>query len=266
MRSQSAASMTRSEFAIQLARSGGAILMKYFRQELQIEMKGSGNLVSQADLESERVIVEMIQRHFPGDAIIAEEGHATQQAAERLWIIDPLDGTNNFAHGIAQFAVSVAYYENGQALCGAVLNPAREELYTATRGGGAFRNGAPLRVSCEASLDESLISTGFYYDRGEMMRRTLRTIEALFGRGIHGIRRFGAAALDLCGVAAGEYGAFFEFQLAPWDFAAGRLIVEEAGGTVSDCSGLPLEIKTSSILASNSKLHQKMLELFKSVP
>jgi myo-inositol-1(or 4)-monophosphatase len=233
---------------------------------MRIEKKGSGNLVSEADLESEKLITDIIHRQFPGDAIIAEEKHAVHQESDSLWIVDPLDGTNNFAHGIAQFAVSVAYYQNGQAVCGAVFNPARDELFVASRGGGAFRNGEPLHVCNDESLDQSLIATGFYYDRGEMMRRTLRTIEALFGRGIHGIRRFGAASLDLCSVSAGEYGGFFEYYLAPWDFAAGKLIVEEAGGTVTDCSGNPLGTKASGLLASNTKLHPSLLDVIRNVP
>lgn len=256
----------RTDFAMELARSGGEVLMRYFRKTMRIEQKGSGNLVSEADLESERRITGMIAQRFPGDAVIAEETHFVHQDADSLWIVDPLDGTNNFAHGLAQFAVSVAYYQNKQAVCGAVYNPAREEMFVATRGGGAFRNGERLHVSVEQSLDQSLIATGFYYDRGEMMRRTLRTIETLFGREIHGIRRFGAASLDLCGVAAGEYGGFFEFFLAPWDFAAGKLIVEEAGGKVTDCSGKGLGTTASSLLATNTSLHESLIELFLSVP
>lgn len=256
----------RTDFAVQLARSGGEVLMKYFRKKMRVEAKGSGNLVSEADLESEKQITEMIHLQFPGDAIIAEEKHAMHQDSDSLWIIDPLDGTNNFAHGLAQFAVSVAYYKDGNALCGAIFNPARDELYVATRGSGATRNGESLHVCDDDSLDQSLIATGFYYDRGEMMRRTLRTIEALFGKGIHGIRRFGAASLDLCSVAAGEYGGFFEYYLSPWDFAAGKLIVEEAGGKVTDCEGNPLGTKASPLLASNSKLHASLVELIRQVP
>lgn len=256
----------RIDFVAELARAGGAVLMSYFRQTMRIEMKGSGNLVSEADLASEKLLLDRIHDRFPDDSVIAEESHATHREAEILWIIDPLDGTNNFAHGIAQFAVSVACYYQGRAICGAVYNPARDELFTATRNGGAFRNGQRLHVSGEQSLDQALIGTGFYYDRGEMMRRTLRSIEALFGRGIHGIRRFGAASLDLCGVAAGEYGAFFEYHLAPWDFAAGQLIVEEAGGTVTSCTGIPLGTTASPVLATNSRLHPTMIELLGSVP
>ena len=257
---------SRTEFAIHLARMAGEVLMTYFRKQMRIDFKGSGNLVSEADVESEHRIIQMIQSQFPQDAVIAEEKHAVHQQAESLWIIDPLDGTNNFAHGIAHFAVSIAYYNRGIAQCGVVFNPSRDELFVAFRNGGAFRNGEPLHVADLQSLDQSLIATGFYYDRGEMMRRTLRTIESLFGKGIHGIRRFGAASLDLCGVAAGEYGGFFEYYLAPWDFAAGKLIVEEAGGVVTDCSGHPLGTTASPLLATNGNLHHAIIELIAAVP
>ena len=256
----------RKHATLEFARAGGDVLLRYFRKEMRIEMKGSGNLVSEADFETEKLITELIRQQFPHDAIIAEEKHAAHQDADSLWIVDPLDGTNNFAHGIAHFAVSIAYYHQGQALYGVVFNPARDELFVAARGEGAFRNETRLSVSSHQTLAESLVGTGFYYDRGEMMRRTLRSIEALFTHGIHGIRRFGAASLDLCGVAAGEYGGFFEYYLAPWDFAAGRLIVEEAGGKVTDCSGAPLGTKASSVLATNSTLHQTLIDLLGSVP
>ena len=140
--------------------------------------------------------------------------------AEHLWIIDPLDGTNNFAHRIPHFAVSVAYYHRGQPVVGAVLNPARDEIFTAVRGGGAFCNGEPVSVCDATSLDQALIGCGFYYDRGAMMRSTLAAVEDFFGHDIHGIRRF-ASALDLCQVGCGHFGGFFEYELSPWDFAAG---------------------------------------------
>lgn len=249
----------RADTVVDCAHAGGRAVMRHFRADVEIMSKGAGNLVSRADLEAEAAIIELIRSRFPGDAIIAEESHADQAATERVWIVDPLDGTNNFAHGLAHFAVSVAYYERQQPLHAAVLNPASGELFTATRGGGAFCNGRRLRVSPARSLDESLVATGFYYDRGDAMRTTLAHIEGLFTAGVHGIRRFGAAALDLCAVASGSYGAFFEHHLSAWDFAAGRLIVEEAGGRVSDYHGRPLPIGPTTILASNGPLHEEMV-------
>jgi len=249
-----------TEAAIRFAKSGGEVVMDYFRQEVTIRDKGAGNLVSDADLNSERTIVELITEAFPGHTVLAEEQHSSATDENFLWIVDPLDGTNNFAHRIPHFSVSIAFYQDGEAQCGVVFNPARNDLYVASRGEGAYCNGQKIDVSNEASLDQTLIGTGFYYDRGEMMRKTLRSIEALFVRNIHGIRRFGTASLDLCSVASGEFGGYFEYYLAPWDFAAGRLIVEEAGGRVTDCEGNQLGTKPSSILATNGRLHEGLLE------
>ena len=244
----------------EIAHAGGRAVMRFFRGDAGVTSKGDGSLVSKADLASEEAIVGMIRSVFTEDAILSEESLAGTDASERLWIVDPLDGTNNFAHGLGHFAVSVAYWENGVPLHAAVLNPVSNELFTATRGGGAFCNGRRLRVSAAQTLRESLVATGFYYDRGESMRRTLAQIESLFSTGVHGVRRFGAAALDLCGVAAGCYGAFFEHHLSPWDFAAGCLIVEEAGGRVTDYSGALLCPEPSTVLATNGALHAQMIE------
>jgi myo-inositol-1(or 4)-monophosphatase len=146
-------------------------------------------------------------------------------------------------------------------MVGAILNPARDEMFTAVRGGGAYRNGKRMHVCDSTTLCKTLIGCGFYYDRGEMMRRTLAAIEEFFGREIHGIRRFGTAALDLCSVGCGYYGGYFEYLLSPWDFAAGVLFVEEAGGRVTDARGNPLPIEKSSIAASNGKLHDLVVEI-----
>ena len=254
-----------TEAAIRFAQAGGEVVMRYFRRDVSIRDKGVGNLVSAADVESEKTIAAMIEEAFPGHAILAEENHSATQAAESLWIVDPLDGTNNFAHRIAHFAVSVAFYRHGRAECGVVFNPARNDLFVAQRNGGATRNGQKIRVSQEAALDQALVATGFYYDRGEKMRKTLQAMETLFDRKVHGIRRFGTASLDLCGVAAGEFGAYFEYLLSPWDFAAGQLIVEEAGGTVTDCLGQSLGISASSMLASNGKLHPVMQDIAREI-
>lgn len=249
--------------AIAAARLGGEVLLRFLHQTLEIQEKGTNDLVTNADIESERVITEHIRQHFPEHNFLAEEGHsnlADQSDAEHLWIIDPLDGTTNFAHGIHHFAVSIAYYKNGQPECGVVLNPARDEVFLAARGAGAYFQGKAISVGQQTSLSDVLVGVGFYYDRGEMMRATLATIESLFESQMRGIRRFGTASLDLCQVALGNYGAFFEYQLSPWDFAAGRLIVDEAGGRVTTATGTELPIETSTLLASNTHLHAAMLE------
>lgn len=249
------------------ARIGGDVLMRYFNDGVQIRSKAdnggkSYDLVSDADLESERAIADHLRRAYPDHELLGEEALADGSAdAEHLWIIDPLDGTNNFAHELPHFAVSIAYYHLGQPIVGAVLNPARDEMYTAVRGGGALRDGRPVRVSDAATLGKTLIGCGFYYDRGAMMRSTLAAIEEFFGGDIHGIRRFGTAALDLCQVGCGQFGGFFEYELSPWDFAAGRLFVEEAGGKISDGRGGAVPLDKTSIVASNGRLHDVMIEI-----
>lgn len=248
------------------AKLGGEVLMRHLRNGVEIRSKDhpdskTYDLVSDADIESEKTIENFLRREFPDHALLGEENLQAETDSPDLWIIDPLDGTNNFAHGVLQFAVSIAYYHQGNAIVAAVFNPARDEMYTATSGGGAFLNGQPIEVSFAKTLNESLIGCGFYYDRGEMMRKTLGAVEAFFEQDIHGIRRFGSAALDLCHVAAGQFGGYFEYSLSPWDFAAGALIVSEAGGKVSDAAGDPLKIQKTSILASNSLLHPSMLSI-----
>ncbi len=248
--------------AEEAARAGGAVVSRYFREGIAMRNKDVANLVSDADVEAERAVVDVIRRTYPDHEILAEEAHAGDARAEHLWIVDPLDGTNNFAHKIPQFSVSIAYYRAGIAQCGVIFNPIRNDWHVAARGQGAFFNGERTRVSEATTLGESLVGVGFYYDRGVKMERTLEVIGALKSEyQVHGIRRFGAASLDLCMVALGQLGAYFEFTLSPWDFAAGRLFVEEAGGRVTTCLGDPLPLAKTSILASNGHLHDAMLDV-----
>lgn len=252
--------------ATEAARVGGDILMRYYRDGVQMRSKASSDksydLVSDADEQSEQAIADMIRREFPDHELLGEEALSEGDAgADHLWIIDPLDGTNNFAHRVPHFAVSIAYYEKGVPIVGVVTNPARDDVYVAVRGGGAFHNGVAVKLDPVTSLGEALIGCGFYYDRGEIMRKTLGAIEELFSHDIHGIRRFGTASLDLCAVGLGYFGAFFEYQLSPWDFAAGRLFVEEAGGVMTTASGGDLPIRKTSVLAANAGLHAAMLAI-----
>ncbi|HND53976.1 MAG TPA: inositol monophosphatase family protein [Pirellulaceae bacterium] len=247
--------------AQQAARAGGEVVARYFRDGVTMRHKESYNLVSDADVEAEQAIVRTIRAAFPGHSVLAEEAHRDSVDAEHLWIIDPLDGTNNFAHQIPQFAVSVAYYRQGRPQCGVVFDPVREQWYVAAAGKGAYHNGQRVSVGTENQLQQILVGVGFYYDRGKIMEATLEAIRDLFHSNIHGIRRFGAASLDLCWVGLGRFGAFFEYELSPWDFAAGRLFVEEAGGKVTTCHGGPLPIAKSSILATNACLHDEVLSV-----
>ncbi len=255
------------ESATVAARLGGEVLTRYFRDGVVMRDKSSGggqthDLVSDADLESELAIGNYLRQTYPSHELLGEESLAGGRVdAEDLWVIDPLDGTNNFAHQLPHFAVSIAYYHHGRAMVGVILNPLRDDLYTAVRGGGAYHNGKRVSVSSAATLDKTLVGCGFYYDRGAMMRSTLAAIEELFGKQIHGIRRFGAASLDLCQVGCGQFGSFFEYQLSPWDYAAGRLFVEEAGGLVTDAQGEPLGLEKTGVVASNTLLHPVMLEI-----
>ncbi len=237
------------------------VILHYFHRGVQMREKGSADLVSQADIEAEQAIARVLLARYPDHAILGEEENCGSVEAEHLWIVDPLDGTNNFAHRIPHFAVSVAYYENQIAQAGVVVNPLRGDWYWATRGGGAFFNGQPIKVNNHSNLNQTMIGVGFYYDRGKMMEATLAAIGDFFRQQIHGVRRFGTAALDLCAVAAGMYGAFFEYQLSPWDFAAGRLILEEAGGIITDGRGQALPLTKTSVLATNSLLHNAALQI-----
>lgn len=253
------------ETAKSAAYLGGEVLMRYLRDGVDMRNKSDSggktyDLVSDADLESEKAVAACIGAKFPDHELMGEEELVGNPNAEHLWIIDPLDGTNNYAHAVPQFATSVAYYHRGEPVVGVVLNPARDELYTASRGGGAFFNGTRVTVDDADTLGSTLIGCGFYYDRGDMMRGTLAAIEEFFSKDIHGIRRFGAATLDLCLVGCGQLGGFFEYQLSPWDFAAGRLFVEEAGGIVTDANNQPIPIAKTSIVASNGNLHAAMIE------
>lgn len=267
--------MSSREFVVaeEAARAGGAVAARFFRNGPAVytkagaEGKATGyNMVSEADLEAERTIVGVIRTTFPGHAVLGEELHggdgvsAEVMASEHLWIVDPIDGTNNFVHGIPHFGVSVAYYREGRPVFGVMGNPVSDDWYTAVRGEGALHNGRPVRVNDDRRLDQALIGFGYYYDRGTMMEATLDVVRDLLLRQIHGVRRMGAATIDLAYVGLGCFGAFFEYELAPWDFAAGRLFVEEAGGKVTDGRGDPLPLARTSLLASNGWLHDAVLE------
>ncbi len=257
--------MRELELAKEAATAGGAVLTRYFDGDqlkgTQKSAEKSYDLVSQADVESEETIVRMIRTAFPEHEILAEEGQRGAADADHLWVVDPLDGTTNFLHQIPHYAVSIAYYRRGQPRCGVVYNPSRNEWYEAVHGEGARFQGRPIQVAPNQRLDESLVGLGFYYDRGAMMQATLAAMRDLFERQVRGIRRFGTASLDLAQVATGAFGAYFEYELSPWDFAAGRLIVDEAGGRVTDCRGDAVPLRKSSLLASNGHLHAPVLEI-----
>lgn len=247
--------------AKQAAKAAGKRLQELFGQSEVYQKGSSQNLVTQADYESERLITDIIRAAFPEHRFLLEEGQSTGIADDdHLWVIDPLDATNNFAHGIPHYSVSIAYAEKGTVKVGAVMDPNRDELFHAVLGGGASLNDRPIRVGSARQLEEAIVATGFYYDRGELMRRTLASIGGLFSRNVRGIRRMGSAAIDLAWVACGRFDGFFEYQLAPWDYSAGKLLIEEAGGRCSDRSGAPLRIDSGHIIASNRQLFEAVLD------
>ncbi|MFY9941833.1 MAG: inositol monophosphatase family protein [Desulfobacterales bacterium] len=244
--------------AIAAAFQGGEALRARFGKLTEIRKKGAIDLVTEADTASERVIIQTLRHAFPDHAIMAEESGETAGDPDFLWIIDPLDGTTNFAHQVGLFAVSIAFAHQGRLLAGIVLNPLSGELFSAVDGQGASLNGRPIRVSPVATLGESLLVTGFPYNFAEfmpvLMGRFARCLKAS-----QGVRRLGAAALDLCYVASGRFEAFWEENLKPWDTAAGVVIVREAGGTVTDFSNRPFTPEKLEILATNGWVHQAMI-------
>jgi myo-inositol-1(or 4)-monophosphatase len=249
-------------FAIQTARDAGRILAERFGRTLQISNKGELDLVTESDLASERLIIERINTYYPRHAILAEESGASGPAdpdgqAEWRWIVDPLDGTTNYAHGYPCFCVSIGLEHKGRMEVGVVYDPMRDELFTAERGGGAALNGRRIEVSPVDSLGAALLCTGFPYDVRE--RSQFARHFANFIMNAQAVRRDGAAALDLAYVASGRFDGFWEEGLKPWDVAAGSLLVEEAGGRLSKYDGAPLSIYTPPILASNGLLHEQMM-------
>jgi myo-inositol-1(or 4)-monophosphatase len=240
------------------AKAAGKILLDLFGKDAAARKKGEIDLVTDADIRSEETVVNMIRRQFPKDSILAEESGEIKQDAERVWIIDPLDGTTNFAHSFPVFAVSIALEVQREIVLGVVFNPVRREHYEAVRGMGASLNGRPISVSRIATLQDSLLATGFPYDVHEHPDRVLLNFRSMITRA-QGIRRPGAAALDLCFVAAGILDGFWEEGLKPWDSAAGAIILEEAGGKLTTYDGLPFSPYEETIVASNSLIHDSML-------
>ncbi len=246
--------------AVRAARAAGRIHLKRLSHTSISRKTNAVDLVTEADHESEAAVIDVLQRAFPDHTILAEEGSGNSvPASEHRWIIDPLDGTTNFAHTFPQFCVSIAYERRGRIQLGVILDALKRELFVARRGGGASLNRKPIRVSHVGSLEMALLATGFPYDRRERRRFYLCFWEAFMLR-THGTRRTGSAALDLAWVACGRVDAFWEFGLKQWDVAAGSLLVEEAGGHVSNMDGTMLDIGGAQIVASNGLLHQEMIE------
>lgn len=248
------------ETALAAARAGGVILRSKFGTRLHIEEKSAKDLVTEADREAEAAIVAVIQARFPEHNILAEEGVYPQTASPFRWIIDPLDGTTNFAHTFPWFAISIALENAGEIILGIVYNPIYEELFVAVKGQGATLNGQPLQVSAINRLDRALLATGFAPASTTTAANNFDHFMR-FQEKAQACRRPGAASLDLACVAAGRFDGFWEMKLKPWDTAAGMLLVTEAGGRISNFDGAPFTPDQLECLASNGRIHNAMLPI-----
>ena len=246
-----------------IAREAGELLMGYFARRVPIEDKGDADLVTAADRASEALIVDRLQARFPRHDVMGEEGARRETGSDYKWYVDPLDGTTNFAHGFPVFCISMGLEHKGRLIAGVVYDPTRGEMFAAEKGSGAWLNQRRLHVSKTARVPESLLATGFpSHKRHEnpnihfYHQITLRT---------HGVRRAGSAALDLASVASGRFDGFWEFNLNPWDLAAGVLLVEEAGGQVTGFFGQPFRLQDRDVVATNGLIHADLLREFKEI-
>ena len=245
--------------AIGAAYQGADVLRSYFGKKPAVRKKSAIDLVTEADVASEAAIVEVIRSRFPDHAVLAEEGGESGEEQQCRWIIDPLDGTTNFAHQLPIYAVSIGVAIRGRIVAGVVLNPSSGELFTATVEEGARLNGKPIRVSPVTSLEDSLLVTGFPYNVRDLLPEITRRLQNCLGVA-QGVRRLGSAALDLCYVACGRFEGFWEQYLNPWDTAAGTCIAEAAGAVITDFCGKPYPLGGKEILASNGLIHQQLIE------
>ncbi|HJU05236.1 MAG TPA: inositol monophosphatase family protein [Nitrospiraceae bacterium] len=249
--------------AIEAAQLAGRILIEQARIGVRVEYKDAVNLVTEADRRAEQAIIEVIEKVYPEHDMLAEErGLTSVGESVYRWVIDPLDGTTNFAHGYPAYCVSIALEFQGHPILGVVFDPTRQELFVAEAGFGATLNGTVLRASRTSTLNAALLVTGFAYDIRESAQNNLNNFER-FALRAQGLRRTGSAALDLCYVAAGRFDGFWEMKLHPWDMAAGALMVVEAGGRMSDFNGGPFSIYGPEMVASNDLIHDDMLEVLR---
>jgi len=252
-----------SEFltiAEKAARQAGRVLKDLQGSRREIEKKGIVDLVTDADRRSERLIKDIIKSAFPDHSFKAEEGTQSKGDSEYLWLVDPLDGTTNYAHAFPVYCVSIGLLKGDDIVAGCIYNPNLDECFTAEKGKGAYLNSQPILVSGTKSLDDSLLATGFPYDIRISQDDNLREFGAFYKKA-QAVRRAGAAALDLAYVACGRFDGFWEFKLSPWDIAAGILLVEEAGGIVTSWAGRKYDIFEGEVLASNRLIHEQMMNI-----
>lgn len=256
--------------AKQLTVDAGKLIKELSKAPLEIEFKGPVDVVTRADTESEKMIINRLKEQFPSHNILSEEAeqkvvkeapkYKTSGQAEYLWLVDPLDGTTNYAHGFPVYAVSIGLAYQDEIVIGVVYDPNLDELFSAIKDGGAYLNDEPISVSKIKELDKSLLATGFPYDLRKRPKEVLGYFDAFTLRA-QGVRRAGAAAIDLCQLACGRFDGFWELGLKPWDTSAGKLIVSEAGGKLTKFDGASFDIWTPEVVASNGLIHQQMLEV-----
>ncbi len=252
------------EKAVEIAREAGALLANYYERRVPFESKGEFDLVTEADRASEKLVVERLCAHFPSHGIVAEEGGGHSSPSEYTWFVDPLDGTTNFSHSFPIFNVTLGLARGEEMIAGVIFDPIKNELFTAERGAGAYLNNRRIHVSGAKRMAESLSSTGFPSRKRQHNSNIYFYYQLAMAS--HGVRRTGSAAIDIAYVACGRLDFFWEFGLKPWDVAAGSLIVEEAGGRVSDMHGATHSVtKSESFLSDNGLLHGEALQMFDEV-
>jgi myo-inositol-1(or 4)-monophosphatase len=252
------------DIASDIAQQAGKLLMQLSGKVQGIRQKGKGNFVSEADKKAEELILEKLQQHFPGSSFLAEESGEIDTSHELTWVIDPLDGTTNYLHGFPHWAVSIGALWKNKPFLGVIYHPPLNEIFTAVLGRGSRLNRHKINVSKVRRLPESLLATGFAYDTGEALRRSMKLFKAFQDHG-QSLRRPGAAALDLAAVAAGRFDGFWESGLKAWDSCAGIVLIAEAGGKISDYTGKPYHPGDPDLCVSNGLLHEEMLRRFKNL-
>lgn len=250
------------KFITSLCEGAGAIQMKYLHKAHRITVKKGAGIVTEADKGSEKFILKKIFRNYPNSSIITEESGEFQKDSDLCWIIDPLDGTSNYAHGFPWFCVSIGLQKDRKEIAGAVYNPVSREMFYAEAGKGAYLGNKRIRVSRTSQMQSALVGTGFYYSKGRELREEMEIFRAMNQLAL-GVRRPGAAALDLAHVACGRYDGFWERRLSSWDVAAGFLLVKEAGGSISNYNGKSTDVFEGSLIASNGHLHRRMVSVIK---
>ena len=250
---------------IKISKEAGELIRNAFGKTHSVEFKTNElNLVTETDKAAEKLITNFIRKKYPSHSILAEEGSNTTSTSEYLWVIDPLDGTTNFAHGLPIFSVSIGLQKNSETVAGVVYDVDREIIYSAEKNSGSFANDARINVNKNENLGHSMLVTGFPYNIKENPDKCYeRFIELL--KNARAIRRLGSAAIDFCYVANGVFEGFWEVSLHPWDICAGKLIVEEAGGLVTDFEGNKIDIHSKRILATNGHIHQKMIDVMRNI-